>query len=499
MGYIVAMQAISLLVNNNPGVLARVSELFAQCGYNIDKLRVGIFKEPAYAIINIRSSIDSSKMEQLVTQLSSMLDVIQVKAQQRIALLEHSHVLGTVIGAVRNTQKQVERSLLLHKKTRFWLIAFGLFITVFGTTMPSPLYALYRIQWQLSTTWITLIFVAYAVVVIPTILASGQLSDRLGRKNLLILGVFFSFLGSISFSLASNPFQLLGSRILQGLSIGMLNGVALAALTELDSQRSRTKAALVAAIAVTSGNALGPLFSGVLGQFAPYPTHLSFLLHAIFTLPCILGLLFVQESRKLSLDPIRLHLPTVPGSIRSIFLKTSVTSFLAWAVISMVLSILPTYLNQWISTTTLWISGALITTVFTLSTVSQFLLRKRSMPLIVILGYSLLSLGLIGLTGAIIAHSFPLLLISVCLIGIGHGPTYSGTLARLNEEIGEQGRGDIVSAYYIYTYLGVSMPVFGLGIAADHIGLIPAIVSFTIVWIGLMAISLLHWLRRNKD
>ncbi|MDI4648258.1 hypothetical protein [Cohnella hashimotonis] len=56
-------------------------------------------------------------------------------------------------------------------------------------------------------------------------------------------------------------------------------------------------------------------------------------------------------------------------------------------------------------------------------------------------------------------------------------------------------RAQAVSIYYGVTYLGVSLPILGLGIAAQRLGLLPAICLFAGVTVGLMAWSLHRWRR----
>ncbi|MDF2670861.1 MAG: acetolactate synthase small subunit, partial [Paenibacillus sp.] len=491
----VYIHSISVLVNNTPGVLARVSDLFGRSGYNIDRLQVRAFKEPAYARIRIITSIDKYKIEAMVEQLSSLLDVIQVRADIRHSLADHSRYWRATQALLTMKHIQLKQSILSSRLTAFWLVAYGLFITLFGTNIPSPLYSLYRTQWGLSPAFITLLFAAYAIIVIPTIVIAGQLSDRIGRRAFLVIGVLFAFLGSISFAFAASPGLLLLSRMLQGVSVGMLNGVAVAALTELDETRNRHKAALVAAAAVTLGNALAPVYSGLLGQYGPFPTQLSYSLHAIFSLPCIVGLLYLNEKRTLSLDKIRLHRPYVPYAIRSPFILASSTSFISWAVMSLVMSIIPSYFQQLIDVSSLWMAGAAITLVLCCSTTSQLAFNRKTILTTVSLGFVFMSFGLIGLTCALLLKSKLLLLGSVILIGVGHGPAYSGSLAYLNERVTDSTRGDTVSAFYVITYLGVAVPILGLGLGASIVGLFPAIVAFAAGMIILMIINLVSWIR----
>src|ERR1700758_4182663 len=68
----------------------------------------------------------------------------------------------------------------------FWVVAF-VFLTVMGfSTVPSPLYGLYRERDHFSLFMITVIYAVYAVGVIGALLLGGHLSDWYGRRRLLL-------------------------------------------------------------------------------------------------------------------------------------------------------------------------------------------------------------------------------------------------------------------------------------------------------------------------
>ena len=69
---------ISVLVNNEPGVLARVSSLFARRGYNIESLTVSITDDPHVSRMTIVVAGDSEILEQITKQLHKLLDVRKV-------------------------------------------------------------------------------------------------------------------------------------------------------------------------------------------------------------------------------------------------------------------------------------------------------------------------------------------------------------------------------------------------------------------------------------
>lgn len=69
---------ISVLVNNQPGVLQRVSGLFGRRGFNIDSITVGISEEPGLSRMIIVTTGDESTLEQISKQLYKLIDVIKV-------------------------------------------------------------------------------------------------------------------------------------------------------------------------------------------------------------------------------------------------------------------------------------------------------------------------------------------------------------------------------------------------------------------------------------
>ena len=71
-------RTISVLVENKPGVLARISGLFSARGYNIDSLAVGETELPDVSRMTIVARGDERILEQIVKQLNKLIDVIKV-------------------------------------------------------------------------------------------------------------------------------------------------------------------------------------------------------------------------------------------------------------------------------------------------------------------------------------------------------------------------------------------------------------------------------------
>jgi acetolactate synthase-1/3 small subunit len=69
---------LSVLVEDRPGVLARVAGLFAARGFNIHSLAVGNTEEPGLSRMTIVVAVDRKPLEQVVKQLNRLINVIKV-------------------------------------------------------------------------------------------------------------------------------------------------------------------------------------------------------------------------------------------------------------------------------------------------------------------------------------------------------------------------------------------------------------------------------------
>lgn len=69
---------LSVLVENRPGVLARISSLFARRGFNIDSLAVGETEDPSVSRMTIVCSADGRPLEQITKQLHKLINVLKI-------------------------------------------------------------------------------------------------------------------------------------------------------------------------------------------------------------------------------------------------------------------------------------------------------------------------------------------------------------------------------------------------------------------------------------
>ena len=104
---------ISVLVENRPGVLARVSGLFARRGYNIDSLAVSATEDPTTSRMTIATMGDERHLKQVTKQLDKLIDVINVFDHTGDDLIEREISLIKIKSTPRN------RSEIMHIATVF--------------------------------------------------------------------------------------------------------------------------------------------------------------------------------------------------------------------------------------------------------------------------------------------------------------------------------------------------------------------------------------------
>ena len=157
---------------------------------------------------------------------------------------------------------------------------FALFAVAAGTNVPTPLLLVYQERLGLSAEVLTALFGVYAAGLVPALLVAGPLSDRLGRRRVAIPGIVLSGLASLAFAAAGDSVTLLfGARFLQGVVSGVVFSVGSAWVGELSLTSGEGAGGRRAAVAMTAGFSLGPLTSGLLGEFGPAPTVLPYLVH----------------------------------------------------------------------------------------------------------------------------------------------------------------------------------------------------------------------------
>ncbi|MCK7627126.1 MFS transporter [Streptomyces sp. RS10V-4] len=359
--------------------------------------------------------------------------------------------------------------------------AAGVFaIGMAGTTLPTPLYGLYRHQLGFSELVVTVVFATYAVGVIAVLALAGNLSDHTGRRPVLFAGLALSAASALCFLLEGGlPLLLLG-RLLSGFAAGLFSGAATAAVLELARPGRESRAGFAATAANMGGLGCGPLLSGVLAQYAPHPLALPFLVH-LALLAVAAGLTWLLPETVA--DP---HLPRsprpqrlrVPPEVRPVFTPAAVAAFAGFALLGLFTAVAPSFVAQTLGVGNLAVSGAIVCSVFAGSTLGQALTGRLGARAALPAGCLVLVAGLLLVGASLAATALPLLVAGAVCGGTGQGLAFRAGLTAVGAAAPEQHRGGTLSAFFLVAYLGISLPVVGVGALTQGLGLRGAGLTF---------------------
>nr|WP_120490921.1 MFS transporter [Corynebacterium lactis] len=209
--------------------------------------------------------------------------------------------MATTNGTNSNAAPQHEH----RGNTRFWLFsALAVFAVAWGGNQFTPLMVMYRLNRDLAPVFVDLLLFVYALGIAPALLISGPVSDRIGRKPVMLVAPFLSILGSTLIALGEKTGPLiLSGRFISGIAVGIVMAVGGSWVKELSTARfdptaKTTSGAKRQSMALTLGFGFGAGIAGTLAQFAPLPGQLAYIVHIVLTIPTIFGMMMVPETRQ---------------------------------------------------------------------------------------------------------------------------------------------------------------------------------------------------------
>lgn len=399
-------------------------------------------------------------------------------------------MVSTNNSAVDAGRPPSNRSVVLPRGAAFWLVGLVSVLLLVSSTVPSPMYVIYQQQWGFSAAMITLIFGIYALFVLGSMLLFGSLSDTVGRKPVLVFALVLMVVAMVLFIVADSVAWLLVARAIQGIGVGIATGTLGAALIELSPNPGRGM--LVNTTAPTLGMALGALGSGLLVQFAPAPTVLSYaILLVVFVVLGVLTLTLPETAPSaghgFKIVPRRI---SVPKAARRAFGLTSLSIVAVWAIGGLYLSLGPSLVAEMLHSTSHVLGGLVVTGLAGGGTVAQLLFRKLPGNRPIVLGGILLLIALALVTISLSTVSVTVFFIGTVVLGLGWGSAFMGAFRSMAALADPAHRGELLAAVYTVAYLAMSVPSIIAGIVVPHAGLHNTTNWFIVVVAVLVVVAL---------
>ncbi|MFJ7150886.1 MFS transporter [Streptomyces sp. NPDC100445] len=361
-----------------------------------------------------------------------------------------------------------------------------------ASSAPTPLYPLYQDQWGLSALAVTVVFSAYSLALLSALLTTGALSDRLGRRPVLAGALGAQAVAMVLLASADGAGSLTAARLLQGVATGVATSAAGAALLDLENPRHPGRSALTNTIAPVAGMAAGVLVSTLLIRFAPAPTVTVYaLMAALFTAQAIAVTLTTEtvNRRAGALRSLRPRLG-VPPAVRCTLLTTGTAIVAVWALGGFYSSLGPALVRLVAPNAPQAALGMVFFTLSAAAALPMWVLRRTD-PLTTAIGgcLSVLPAAVLTLSG-LHGAGLPAVYGGAALAGVAFGAVSQGVLRMLLASLHEQCRAATLAAYYVLSYLSMSLPAITAGAATQYYGLRTTSHAYTIIAALLAAAAL---------
>ena len=367
-----------------------------------------------------------------------------------------------------------------------------------GSTLLTPLYALYRREFGFSIVVLTLLYSVYVVGNLCALLFLGGLSDQIGRRKVALGSIAVAALSTVMFLFASDPVWLFIARAVSGLSIGVAAGTGTAWLAESIEGEDRARASTIATTANFLGVAAGPLLSGLLAQYAPWPTRLSFVVY--FAIVALTAMLMTRTAETVQPKPGKPNLKPrigVPNDLRVRFIPPAVSVFGVMALVGFYAALIPSILRETLHQTNLALGGAVAAAMFLIAAIVIVLTRGLKPRTAMLWGLGLMPPAVTLLVLAQAERSMPLVLGGALAAGAAAGLGYRGSLQVIYALAPHDRRAEIGSAYYLCGFAGNALPVIGVGVVTTFAGPVAGSASFAVLIAAFAVVALVMELRRK--
>ncbi|MEO3814716.1 MFS transporter [Sphaerisporangium sp. B11E5] len=384
----------------------------------------------------------------------------------------------------------------------FWITALTFLVAMAFTTVPTPLWAIYQQEDGFSTLMVTVAFAAYAVGVVVSLFLAGHLSDRFGRRRVLLPAVLIEVAAAVMFLTSTSLGVLVAARAVTGLGIGMVTATATAYLTDLHlaarPRADRTRADLVATAANMGGFAVGSLVSGLLAEYAPAPLRTPYLVFLALLVITAVATAFVPETVRpvTPRPPYRPQRVSVPDEHRPAFFAAAFAAFTTFAVLGLFTSLAPGFVAGTLHHPSRALAGLVTFLVFAAAATTQTVLRHLALRPQLATGLVLMPAGLVTLSTAVWLPSLPLFLAGGVLAGAGAGVLFKATVTRVLTLAAPSHRGEALAGLFLIAYIGLAAPILSLGLATHYVQDRTALLGFAAILIAICAAVSRRLLRR---
>ncbi|WP_116101082.1 MFS transporter [Amycolatopsis thermalba] len=364
-----------------------------------------------------------------------------------------------------------------------WLAAWPVLAVFVLSNAPTPLYVLWQRELGFSAGVLTVVFACYIAGLLGALLVAGVVSDRIGRKPVLLPALALGIVACVLFATATSVLALAIARFLAGLAVGAAVSAGMAAVNDVAPGRGKT-AALASSTAMVLGAGLGPLLAGVASETLPGPTVTIFLAEIVLLASAAVVVARLPLPRPRSATRAWIRIPDVHPDGRGAVQRGIAVFAPGITATSFVLSLGPSVLTELLGSTDRIVAGALAFVMFLGATGIQFAVRGLPARTILIAGAASTTASMAALIAALPTSSLALLAAAAVLAGTGQGMGQFGGLTLVNASVPANRLAEATAAQNVGGYVPAAVLPLAAGFLSDATGLATGATAFGAVVIA---------------
>jgi len=372
----------------------------------------------------------------------------------------------------------------LHRRA-WWGVAAAVFAIAWGGNEFTPLLVMYKDD-GLPGTAVDLLLFYYVLGIVPALLIGGPLSDRFGRRPLLLPAPLVAATGSLLLACGADSVPLLAlGRVLSGVALGLAMAVGGSWLKELSPPGRGPRRS---AMSLTGGFAVGAGVAGVLAQWGPLPDALPYLVNVTLCLGAAAWIADAPETVPAQRDRGRLRDDLkIPGlrlpRFRQVVLPTAVWVFACSAT---AYAVLPSLMAEQVSGAPIAFSALLTVITLGCGFAIQSAARRIDRPGTArasVVGVILVTAGLLVAAFTFDALTLWAAILTTVVLGAGYGITLVAGLQEVDRMAGPGDLAGLTAVFYSLAYLGFGLPAL-LSYLTEHFGL-----GYPVMYLALAAVA----------
>lgn len=355
----------------------------------------------------------------------------------------------------------------------------------------TPFYPSLEHSLDITSLGVSLVFAIYAVSLLAALLVAGSLSDHVGRRSIISIGLVTLAIGALTVSAVDTAPALFAARALQGTATGVLTPAFSALLLDAASPLRPGRGSLVNAIMPGIGLALGTLMGGVALTLIASALSVTFRVLAGLYLALGVVVWLLPETSPRRTGAIRSLVPqvSIPRPVRRLFLISAPALIASWATGGLFLSLGPSIIAESLHSDSSFVQGAVVALLPAAGAVAVVALCRLSPRVISIIGTSSLAVGtalaLLALsTGSLLGY-----ILAVIITGAGFGVSFYGVVGTLAPTSPVEKRAGLFAAIYVTSYLSFGVPTVAAGFLASATSIPLTVAVYGILITALAAVA----------